>query len=109
MARAPHTDGEQIELDAERLAGRTLCIHHLWMPEELRTRRGHRQLAVVLALLVDDDCRFLLVRDRGAWLLDFLRPLGFRLVAGPDEKGVVTLERRLDPHGGRSPAHPAYN
>lgn len=96
MARTPHTDGSQIELDAERLAGRTLCLHHVWVPEPLRTHQGRKQFTVVLALLVDDDCRFLLVRDSGSWLVEFLRPLGFRLVAGPDEQGVLTLERRLD-------------
>jgi hypothetical protein len=50
----------------------------------------------VLALLADEDCRTLIVADTGSWLTDFLSPLGFRVVAGPDERGVVVHERRLD-------------
>jgi hypothetical protein len=53
-------------------------------------------VGVVFALLADEDCRTLIVADTGSWLSDFLSPLGFRVVAGPDERGVVVHERRLD-------------
>ena len=103
MAQTPQTDPEQIEVVAERLAGQTLCVRHLWVPERLRTHRGRVHVAVVLALLADDHCRTLLVVDHGAWLSDFLSPLGFRVVAGPDERGVVVHERRLDESGSHRP------
>jgi hypothetical protein len=66
------------------------------VPEQLRTHRGRIHVAIVLALLADDRCRTLVVTDHGSWLTDFLRPLGFRVVAGPVERGVVIHERRLD-------------
>ncbi|MFC5368585.1 hypothetical protein [Salinirubrum litoreum] len=50
----------------------------------------------MLALLADEDCQTLIVADAGTWLTDFLRTLGFRVVAGPDERGVVIHERQLD-------------
>lgn len=96
MARSPRTDDEQIELAAERLGGRTLCVRHLWVPEQLRTHKGRIHVGLVLALLADEDCRMLVVADDGSWLTDFLRPLGFHLVAGPDDRGVLVHERRLD-------------
>ncbi|MFC5367184.1 hypothetical protein [Salinirubrum litoreum] len=103
MARTPQTDGDQIELAAERLAGRTLCVRHLWVPVQLRTHRGRIQVAIILALLADEDCRTLVVTDHGSWLTDFLRPLGFRVVAGPDDRGVLVHERRLDDPGDHRP------
>jgi hypothetical protein len=96
-------DAAQIEVVAERLAGRTLCVRHLWVPEQLRTHRGRVHLGVVLALLADEDCRTLIVADDGSWLTDFLRPLGFRLAAGPDDRGVLVHERRLDDPGNHRP------
>jgi hypothetical protein len=45
----------------------------------------------------------LVVADDGAWLTDFLSPLGFRAVAGPDDRGVVIHERRLDDSDGQRP------
>jgi hypothetical protein len=103
MARRPQTDAAQIEVVAERLAGRTLRVRHLWVPEQLRTHRGRIHVELVLALLVDEDCRMLVVADDGAWLTDFLSPLGFRAVAGPDDRGVVIHERRLDDSDGQRP------
>jgi hypothetical protein len=103
MARIPRTDADRIEVVAERLAGRTLCVRHLWVPEQLRRRRGRVHVGLVLALLADGDCRTLIVADDGAWLTDFLSPLGFRVVAGPDERGVVLQERRLDESSSQRP------
>jgi hypothetical protein len=103
MARRPQTDADQIELAAERLAGRTLCVRHLWVPEQLRTHRGRIHVGVIFALLADEDCRMLVVADDGSWLTDFLRPLGFRVVAGPDDRGVLVYERRLDDPGTQIP------
>jgi hypothetical protein len=96
MARRAQTDADQIELAAERLAGRSLCVRHLWVPEQLRTHRGRIHVGVVLALLADEDCRMVVVTDDGSWLTDFLHPLGFRLAAGPDDRGALVHERRLD-------------
>ena len=103
MARTPQTDPDQIEVVAERLAGGTLCVRHLWVPEQLRTQRGRVHVGIVLALLADERCRTLIVADTGSWLSDFLSPLGFRVVAGPDERGVVIHERRLDDSGSDRP------
>jgi hypothetical protein len=73
------------------------------VPVQLRTHRGRVHVAIVLALLADERCRTLIVADQGSWLTDFLRPLGFRLVAGPDDRGVLVHERRLDDPGEQRP------